>query len=144
MTNKKHSIIIILLIVNLAVTAALCFVVLQTGSSPALDQVKYTMYVGTQDRDSGEQIMAVEDAKAIIDSICMKHLDGYTLQDANGTWTDPNGRVTHENTIICHFDHADRDAVYQIADEVIEALNQSSVLIETDAVHIDFYSGEKN
>ena len=53
--------------------------------------------------------------------ICMKYLEGYTIQEVSGSWGDENGIVTHENTIVCYF----YDTVYKIADEVIGALNQN-------------------
>ena len=41
-----------------------------------------------------------------------------------------------------NFDDADKATVYRAADEVIEALNQNTVLIEEDEISIEYY-GEK-
>ena len=48
---------------------------------------------------------------------------------------------THEYTLVCYFDGADKETVYQAADEVISALNQSSVLIEENEITMEYYSG---
>ena len=41
-----------------------------------------------------------------------------------------------------YFDDTDEKTVYSIADEIIKALNQNTVLIEKDTVIIDFYGGK--
>ena len=139
MKNKKDLVIALLLVVNLLATGALGVFVWRAESSRADRTVQYKMCIGTNDKDTGEQIIPTEDAKAIIEGICLKYLGGYTIQDATGGWTDENGQVVRENSIVCYFDDAEEAAVYQIADEVIAALNQSTVLIEKNLLEIEFY-----
>ena len=144
MKNKKDLIIIVLLIVNMFATGTVGFVAWRSNSNQSSNEkIQYTMYIGMNDKDTYEQIISTEDAKTIIDNICFKYLDGYTIQDANGSWVDENGLVTHENTIVCCFKDADNDTVYKIADEVIKTLNQNTVLIEKDLIQIDFYGGKE-
>ena len=138
MKNRKDLVIVVLLVVNLIATGALGVSVWRADSS-ADRTVQYKMCIGTNDKDTGEQIIPTEDAKAIIEGICLKYLGGYTIQDATGGWTDENGQVVRENSIVCYFDDAEEEAVYQIADEVIAALNQSTVLIEKNLLEIEFY-----
>ena len=137
MKNKKD-LVIALLLVNLLATGALGISVWRADSS-ADRTVQYKMCIGTNDKDTGEQIIATEDAKEIVEGICLKYLGGYTIQDATGGWTDENGQVVRENSIVCYFDDAEEEAVYQIADEVIAALNQSTVLIEKNLLEIECY-----
>lgn len=140
MRRKKDLIILVLLIVNLFATGTVGFCVWKLNGNQYSDEiVQYKMYVGTNDKDTYEQIISTEDAKTIIDNICLKYLEGYTIQDAKGSWVDENGVVTRENTIVCYFDDIEEDTVYKIADEIIESLNQNTVLIEKDFVQIDFY-----
>ena len=144
MKNKKDLIIIVLLIVNMFATGTVGFVAWRSNSNqPSNEKIQYTMYIGMNDKDTYEQLISTEDAKTIIDNICFKYLDGYTIQDANGSWVDENGLVTHENTIVCCFKDTDNDTVYKIADEVIKTLNQNTVLIEKDLIQIDFYGGKE-
>ena len=134
----KKELWIALLLVNLLATGALGISVWRADSS-ADRTVQYKMCIGTNDKDTGEQIIATEDAKEIVEGICLKYLGGYTIQDATGGWTDENGQVVRENSIVCYFDDAEEEAVYQIADEVIAALNQSTVLIEKNLLEIECY-----
>ena len=139
MKSKKDLVIALLLVVNLLATGALGISVWRADSSRTDRTVQYKMCIGTNDKDTGEQIITTEDAKQIVERICLKHLGGYTIQDATGGWTDENGQVVRENSIVCYFDDAEEEAVYQIADEVIAALNQSTVLIEKNLLEIEFY-----
>ncbi len=103
---------------------------------------QYVMYVGTNDKDTYTQLISTEQAIDILDEICLKYLDGYTIQMGYGRWTDEKGIKTNENTIICYFDHTDINTVYQIADEVIDTLNQNSVLIDTNRISSEYYTGK--
>lgn len=143
MNSRKTTLaVIVLLSVNLAATALLGFIVLRScrdQKSVNAKSSQYVMYIGTNDKDTYEQIISTEEAKKIVDGICFKYLGGYTIQDAIGSWVDDDGNPTHENTIVCYFDDTDSETVHKIADEVIAALNQNSVLIETDSIQIEFY-----
>ena len=48
--------------------------------------------------------------------------------------------ITHEYTIVCYFDGADKETVYTAADEIIEALNQNTILIEENEIRMEYYS----
>lgn len=74
--------------------------------------------------------------------MCLKYFEGYTLQDATGAWTDETGEITHEYTLVCYFDSADKATVYQAADDIIRELNQNTVLIEEDEIALEFYGGK--
>ena len=98
---------------------------------------QYVMYVGTKPEHTNEEAMN------IVDQICLKYFDGYTLQEATGSWTDETGTPTHEYTLVCYFDAADEATVYEAADEIIKELNQNTVLIEKTEIEMEYYSGAK-
>ena len=102
---------------------------------------QYVVYVGTNDKDTYAPKYTEEEAKDIVDNICLKYFDGYTLQEATGSWVDEKNNVTHEYTIVCYFDDADSDTVHKAADEMIKALNQNSLLIEENDIQMEYYSG---
>lgn len=101
---------------------------------------QYVMYIGTNDKDTYKPEHTKEEALQIVDEICLKYFDGYTLQDATGSWKDEKDVITHEYTIVCYFDGADKETVYKAADDVIAALNQNTVLIESDDIQMEYYS----
>ena len=146
MSNKKTLMPTILSILSLC-CSAVCLILLLTGVGtqklPAEedDSVQYVMYVGTNDKDTYQPEHSREEARDIVDRVCLKYFEGYTLQDATGAWTDETGEITHEYTLVCYFDGADQETVYRAADEIIEALNQNTVLIEKDEITTEYYGG---
>ena len=146
MRNRKAIIVLtFLLLSNICVTMILGIAVykLAREQDTEANTNKYVMYIGLNDKDSYEQIISKEDAEEIIDNICLKYVDGYTIQEATGSWVDEKENVTCEETIVCYFNDADEGTVYKIADEVIEKLNQNTVLIEKCKIETDFYGGDK-
>ena len=101
---------------------------------------QYVMYIGTNDKDTYKMEMTQQQARDTVDEICLKYFDGYTLQEAIGSWTDEKNNITHEYTIVCYFDGADKETVYTAADEIIEALNQNTILIEENEIRMEYYS----
>ena len=146
MKERKNLLPTVLSVISLILAAASLMVAL-IKKAPANDADKelstqFVMYVGTNDKDTYAPRYTQEEARNIVDEICLKHFEGYTLQEATGSWTDEKNNITHEYTIVCYFDDADAETVYKAADEVIKALNQNTVLIERDDIRMEYYSGK--
>ena len=142
--NSKKSLLPTLLsaLALLLAAAALAVALLKKAPMAGEASAQYVIYVGTNDKDTYAPKYSQEDARRIVDEICLRHFEGYTLQEAIGSWTDEKQNITHEYTIVCYFDDADRESVYKAADEIIAALNQNTVLIERDDIRIEYYSGK--
>jgi len=149
-TNKLN---FVLLIVNLTVTAGIA-VYLFAGArqvSSLLDfelaeNAQYILYIGTNDKDTYEQIIPTDEAREIVNSICAKYVDGYTSDVCEGGWVDEKNILTEENTLVYTINGADETAIISIMDEVLTALNQNAVLVERRDVSSVFYrrkAGEK-
>lgn len=152
MKSMKERTPIIISIVSLCLSVA-CIVLMITGRPPKSEEVpaetgndnaaiQYVLYVGTNDKDTYAPKYSQEEAKQIVDDICLKHFEGYTLQEATGCWLDENGITTHEYTLVCYIDGTDEATVHAAADELITALNQNTILIETTTLDIEYYSGK--
>lgn len=152
MKNKTVIAAIVISLVSLCCSAVCLCVEINANSgntasdSPNIEAVsgemQYVMYIGTNDKDTYQLEMTAEEAKNIVDEVCLKYFEGYTLQEAIGAWTDEKKNITHEYTLVCYFDGADKENVYKAADELIEKLNQGAVLIEQDTINIEYYSGK--
>ncbi|MBR3297807.1 MAG: hypothetical protein IKI64_01245 [Clostridia bacterium] len=142
--NSKKSILPTLLSALALVLAAAALAVALLKKAPMAGEAstQYVIYVGTNDMDTYAPKYSQEEARRIVDEICLRHFEGYTLQEAIGSWTDEKQNITHEYTIVCYFDDADRETVYKAADEIIAALNQNTVLIERDDIRMEYYSGK--
>ena len=105
-------------------------------------QKKYTMYLGTNDKDTQRQEIPLEEIKTQMHEICMKHVDGYTLTIAEGYFKDDDGTPYHETSLVYVFIDASIDSMKKIMDEAIVKFNQSSILLEETSGKSIFYSAE--
>lgn len=106
-------------------------------------EVQYVMFLGTNDKDTYEPFGTPDEAKAKVDEVLTKHFEGFTIQEANGGWTNENGTVDHEYTIVILLSDTTADEVHAAADDLISAFNQSSILIQENETRTEFYSGDK-
>jgi hypothetical protein len=108
-------------------------------------EIEYTMYVGTNDKNTYKLEMPLEEARSIVHNTMMDYFsDGFTMYDAKGVWRDEKNVITLEYSFVCVVEHANRTDVYKAADELITKLNQSTILVVSNSVSkVDFYTGSK-
>ena len=141
--EKKLSIIaVVLAVIALALAVFSLVSPAKTEEQEALDK-QYVMYLGTNDKDTYEPYGTPEEAKAKVDEVLTKHFEGFTIQDAMGGWTNENGTVDHEYTVVIFLSDTTLEKVHEAADDLIREFNQSSILIQTNMTQTEFYSGGK-
>lgn len=108
-------------------------------------ELEYTIYIGTNDKDTFQLEIPLDEARSIIYNTMINYFsDGFTMHDANGVWKDENDAITLEYTFVCIIENADIDEIYKAADELILKLDQNSILIVSNRVEkVDFYTGKK-
>ncbi len=142
--NKIINIIVlVVLVLNLGITGYLLGSNIKSKVNESSLTTKYTLYIGTNDKDTYKKEHETEYYYATVNEICKKYTSGWTLFDAKGYWVDDNNIPTSEDTIGCILEDISKENVYKIADDIIVALNQNSVLIETNNVTTTFYSTAK-
>ena len=70
-----------------------------------------------------------------------KYFEGFTIQEANGGWTNEDGSVSLEYTVVIILSDTTLDKVHAAADELVREFNQSSVLIQANETSTEFYNG---
>ncbi len=106
-------------------------------------QKKYTIYLGTNDKDTRKQEIPTETIREQMHEICIKYVDGYTVSVADGFYRDAAGNITHEVSLVYVFIDVPIDSVQKIMDEALMKFNQSSILLEVNKERGTFYSGDK-
>ena len=76
-----------------------------------------------------------------VDAVLTKHFEGFTIQDAQGGWTNDDGSVSHEYTLVIYLSDTTIEKVRAAADDLIREFNQSSVLIQANETTTEFYAG---
>ena len=106
-------------------------------------QKKYTIYLGTNDKDTLKPEIPLETIREQMHEICIKYVDGYTVSVADGFYRDGDGNITHEVSLVYVFIDVPIDSVQKIMDEALTKFNQSSILLEVNRERGTFYSGSK-
>ncbi len=105
---------------------------------------KLTFYIGLNDKDKYIQLIKSEDAEKILQDIFLKYTSGFTILKSKGVWNDGK-ETTFENgfIVILYFDSSEKMYLEQyasfISEEIIEKLNQTSVLVEFSPVNYQYY-----
>ena len=139
--EKKLSIIAVVLAVIALTLAVFSLVSLAKTEAPQDLDTQYVMYLGTNDKDTYEPFGTPEEAKAKVDEVLTKHFEGFTIQDAMGGWTNENGTVDHEYTVVIFLSDTTIEKVRAAADDLIRTFNQSSILIQSNQTRTEFYAG---
>lgn len=136
----KKRLITIFIVITLCFTLTSCTT--QNGLAKS-EAVKYTMYIGLNDKDTYQQIIPYEEAEKKVSDIALNYVDGFTELSAKGVFMDEKGAITYENSLVFEFYSATDQQMKAIMDEVIKELNQNSILIEKQKVNYEFYKGAK-
>ncbi len=102
---------------------------------------EYKLYIGLTDKDACQQLMSVEEARAVLGHICLDYVQGYMADETQGGWLDEGHNKIQENTLVFTIFGANDDQIHRIADESIITLNQEAILIIKNNKHHEFYTG---
>ena len=139
--NKVFKVIIGVLVgLNLVLTTILFGSFISDNIQSKNETTKYTLYIGTNDKDTYKEEIPFDECVSKVTDICVEYTGGCTIFEATGYWKDDNNAITKERTIGCILEDIEKEIVFKICDEVIIALNQNSILIETNSVYSTFYS----
>lgn len=146
-TVKKNKIIAIILsvlfVLNLTLSCVLLVFHFTDKKTNENELTKYTLYIGTNDKDTYQPVYDFDVCVEKVTNICVEYTGGCTIYEAAGYWKDDDNNITKEKTIVCILEDIEKEKVYKICDEVIIALNQNSILVETNKVTSLFYSTNK-
>lgn len=99
---------------------------------------KYTLYIGTADKDTGLVEIPYDDARAVIIDVCQAYAAGLTLLESDGVWLDGDGvMVSEPSYVLIMLDIAEQH-VQGIVSELRVALNQQSILVEKSLVTLSW------
>lgn len=97
--------------------------------------VKYTLYVGLNDKNTKIQEITTIDAYKIIVNVCKNSgLDGFTLTEATGFYVHDNGDIITEKSIKIEILFADDKTINNITKQLKVILNQESIVKQVEEV----------
>ena len=142
MKAKKIFVIIIAVITVLNLAGFIGLYCKMSAISDKLNSTEYVLFVGLNDKDTRKQEISDDEAIATIKRVLKKYIDGYSLVNAQGALIDDSGYEINENTIVCYVNGVNEKTIHSIADELIEVLNQESILIKKNLTSSEYYKGK--
>ena len=102
-------------------------------------QEVYRLFIGLNNVDNNDEVMALNEARAMIDEICLRHGCGFTSFSARGGWIDSKGQEIRERTLEYMISFASEEQITAIMDDIMEALDQNAILVERHLSMQRFY-----
>jgi len=100
--------------------------------------IKYTLYVGLNDKETKRQNVETVEACKIARNIILKYTDGATIYNAVGFYTHSDGTVTIENTLRIELFGTAPDALMIIIETLKAVFNQETIIKETQEIHSEY------
>jgi uncharacterized membrane-anchored protein YitT (DUF2179 family) len=100
--------------------------------------IKYTLYIGLNDKDTKLQNIDTFEASKIVQNILTEKTGGGTIFNATGVYKHDDGTVIIENTLRVEIVAAAVDAVRAAIEIIKTALNQESVILQTEKIQSVF------
>lgn len=97
--------------------------------------IKYTLYVGLNDKITKLQEISTINAYKMIVNVCKNNgLDGFTISDATGFYVHDNGDVVTEKSIKIEILFTDEKTTNNIINELKIILNQETIIKQCELV----------
>lgn len=100
--------------------------------------LKFTYYVGLNDKDTNRQYYSRAEARALIIETLLSHgIEGATLYDAKGIWIGVS-EPTIVIEVLIEDGRLQGDTIRAVAYELKQRLHQRSIMVTQDRVSVDF------
>ena len=99
---------------------------------------KYTLYIGLNDKDTKTQRIDTVEASKIVQNVLTDTTGGGTIYSATGVYRHDNGAIVIENTLRVELVAVAMEAVRGAIDIIKAALNQESIILQTENIQSVF------
>ena len=99
---------------------------------------KYTLYIGLNDKDTKRQRLDSLEASKIVQNILTDKTGGGTIYNATGVYKHDDGTIIIENTLRVEIMAAAMEAIKEAVNTIKIALNQESIILQTERVESVF------
>jgi len=119
------------------ISKSLDFIV--SGSANLLSGNEFSIIIGLASKDFSKKF-SVGEARGIINDICLQHVNGYTSVDGVGGYKGENDAGMEQMLIYTIYGASDQQ-IREISDDILNRMNQESVLIEKNKSFRFYYYG---
>lgn len=99
---------------------------------------KFTLLVGLNDKDTKKQRISTIEAYKIVENIIVEKVGGGSIYEGRGVYKHEDGKIVIENSLQVQLFDCEVAKVYEIIEALKLALNQESIILETEEVESRF------
>lgn len=96
--------------------------------------LKFTLYVGLNDKDTKTQKINTIEAFKIVNNILLQYTEGATIFEASGIYKHNDNEIVIEKTLRIELIDITEEAITEITKQLKLILNQESILIQKENV----------
>ena len=96
--------------------------------------LKFTLYVGLNDKDTKTQKINTIEAFKIVNNILLQYTEGATIFEASGIYKHNDNEIVIEKTLRIELIDITEQAITEITKQLKLILNQESILIQKENV----------
>lgn len=105
--------------------------------------VVFTLYLGLVDKDTGTQVLSMQEAKELATPLVSATTGGgYTAIEAYGGYTDDNGNPVENGMLMYMGLHASEQEVLGLIDSIKDALGIESVYVTCEHIGYAIFGGQ--
>ncbi len=102
------------------------------------EQKQYTIYIGLNDAETGEQKFTTEKYLSILKNVCRGYRVAFSLHTIHGGYFHEDGRYTEENTLSLLLLGVPDETVTEIAKDLCAFFHQESVMVTASPCSVVF------
>ena len=100
--------------------------------------MQYTIYVGLNDADTGEQRFDTKKYNSILKIVCRSYEVSFSVHQINGGYFHEDGRYVEENTLVLMLVEVPEQTVMEIAGDLCAFFHQESVMVAAEPCSVFF------
>ena len=101
--------------------------------------VKFTLYLGLNDKETKQQKIATLEAYKIVSNLISKRFDGGTIFEANGIYKHDNGTIVTEKTLRIEILFAAENDIKEFVSLLKDIFNQESIAVQKEYVNSELW-----
>lgn len=99
-----------------------------------MNNLKFTLYLGLNDKDTKQQEIATVEAYKIVKNLLTADFDGGTIFEAEGVYRHEDGTVVTEKTLRIEILFAETEKVRILVNDLKRIFNQESVAVQVEKI----------
>lgn len=99
-----------------------------------MENLKFTLYLGLNDKDTKQQEIATVEAYKIVKNMLTSDFDGGTIFEAEGVYRHEDGTVVTEKTLRIEILFAETNKVRGFVADLKKIFNQEAVAVQVEKI----------